>query len=132
MSNKDYIVTEEELFYLCLLVKTADVFTFSGIYYFGDYAECCICINKKDDCWYVYGCERGNKFDIKTFDNCKEACIAVIEECAYTKEELEIATEYFKSNNMINITEEEKEMIKKKWGIKANKEIKMNKRVKRR
>lgn len=30
------------------------------------------------------------------------------------------------------VTEEEKEMIKKKWGIKVNKEIKMNKRVKRR
>lgn len=39
------------------------------------YAEDAICIEKEEDNWIVYDGERGNKFQLKRFNNEQEACI---------------------------------------------------------
>lgn len=88
-------LSREEIICLYSLVETSKMGLLPKNYYFGDYAEWYICLNKTSTGWQVYRCERGNKFDIETFDDCKKACFKVIWECSYNKEEVEQAIEYF-------------------------------------
>ena len=97
MSNdvKQMTLNREEILCLYALMSTREQGLIEDTYHFGDYREQRVCINKDNDLWKVYCCERGQKFDIETFDDCKKACIRVIWYCSYNKEEVENAIQYF-------------------------------------
>lgn len=70
-------LTKEEIIYLYSLVQTSKRGILPTIYYFGDYEELSVCINKENGMWQVYLCENGNKYDIETFEDIKDASLKV-------------------------------------------------------
>jgi len=88
-------LTRKEIIYLHSLVATSNKGLLPMDYCFYDYQEWTICINKDNKIWQVYLCERGNKYDLETFEDIKDACIRVIWNCSYNKEEIEPAIQNF-------------------------------------
>ena len=88
-------LTREEIIYLYSLVKVSKMGLLPMNYSFENYQEWSICINKDRNMWQVYLCERGNKYDLETFEDIKDACIRVIWNCSYDKEDIEPAIQSF-------------------------------------
>ena len=83
-------ITREEIIYLYSLVEISKMGLISSNYTLcDDYREWSVCLNKYNNIWQVYLCEKGNKYDIETFKDIKDACIKVIWQCSYDKEEME-------------------------------------------
>ena len=88
-------LTQEEIVCLYSVVETSNNGYISNNYCFGDYAECCLCLNKENNLWKICFWERGNKFQEENFKDINKACLKLIWYCCYDKEEIEIATEYY-------------------------------------
>lgn len=125
-------LTKEEILLLYSLVKTAEEGLLPNCYYFGDYCEQYVCINKDNNLWQVYVCERGHKFDSKTFLDCKKACIKVIWECSYTKEEIDRTIGYFllMFQNSLTLTDEKINAFVNKYGLNVDENKSVKKLVK--
>jgi len=52
----------------------------------GEYAEEAVCLERHDLSWVVYDGERGKKYNIKTYRNCKEACYDLMSRVAESDE----------------------------------------------
>ncbi len=89
-------LTREEIIYLYSLVEISKKGLISSNYNFcDDYEEGSVCLNKYNNIWQVYLCERGNKYELEKFEDIKKACIKVIWYCSYDKEYMEIAIQNF-------------------------------------
>jgi len=90
-------------------------------YSIGSYHEERICITKDNDVWekFIGGC--GNQYDIESFDNCYEACMAVIYELCYYREfEKKMLRDFSKHLKTIYT----KEQLNDYFDYKLNKKIK--------
>ena len=125
-------LTKEEIIYLYSLIETTNKGLLPKYYYFGEYCEQHICLNKANNEWLVYCCERGNKFDIKRFEDCKKACTEVIWECSCNKNEIEPAIQYFLTTFQKNIllSDEEINNFIAKYDLTIDKKENSKKRIK--
>lgn len=122
----------EEIIYLYSLVEVSKMGLLPMNYYFGNYQEWSICINKDNNIWQVYLCERGNKYNLETFDDVKEACIRVIWNCSYNKEDIETVIQSFfmEATKGYSLSEEQINEFKNKYlyEIHKGKEIRVRKK----
>ena len=89
-------LTKEEIVYLYALVEISKMGLISNNYtFYDDYAEGSICLNKNNNIWQVYLCERENKYEFSIFNDLKDACMKTIWYCSYDKIEMETAIECF-------------------------------------
>ena len=61
----------------------------------GEYAEEAVCLEKHDPSWVVYDGERGKKYNIKTYRNCKEACYDLMSRVAESDEAEQEMRDFF-------------------------------------
>lgn len=73
------ILNLEDKDYLIILKSTFKTEGIPSVYYSIDgYSEDAICIERDDNYWIVYNGERGNKYNIKNYDNVIFACYNMI------------------------------------------------------
>lgn len=88
-------LTKEEIVCLYALMETSSNCYISNNYCFGNYAECCLCLNKENEQWKICFWERGLKFQEEIFDDINKVCLKVIWYCCYDKDAIELAIEYY-------------------------------------
>lgn len=81
------LVYKNKINYLEILEKALENNISRDLFSIGAYREESFCIEEKNSEWIVYVGEKGNKHDIKSFDDAREACYELIARVSESDEE---------------------------------------------